>query len=47
MDVFNSFNIKELKISLLYEKFMSDIIEKHCYNKGCSNIFFEISAEFN
>lgn len=41
MDVFNSFNTKELKTSLLYEKFMSDMVEKHCYNRGCSNIFLK------
>lgn len=41
MDVFNSFNTKELKTSLLYEIIMRFIIEKHCYNKEYSSIFWK------
>ena len=32
---------------LFYEKFMNGMIEKHCYNREYSNIFFEIYAKFN
>ena len=36
-----SWKTGELGGILFYEEFMSDMIEKHCYNGGYSNIFLK------